>query len=116
MQIQVDERGVVTGWATVGGFEGGIEVEGLPEDIEICKYIYIDGEFIENDEYEPPMSQEAAERIGELKAMLRATDYKAIKYAEGYLSEEEYAEDKAQRQEWREEINELEGGKSEWKK
>lgn len=46
--------------------------------------------------------------IGELKTMLQATDYKAIKYAEGELSEYEYAPIKAQRAEWRRQINELE--------
>lgn len=43
-----------------------------------------------------------------LKRLLSETDYKAIKYAEGQLSEEEYAPIKAQRQLWREQINALE--------
>ena len=47
-------------------------------------------------------------RIIELKQKLKETDYKAIKYAEGELSVEEYAETKAQRRAWREEINKLE--------
>ena len=47
-------------------------------------------------------------RIIELKQKLEDTDYKAIKYAEGELSVEEYAETKAQRRAWREEINKLE--------
>ena len=47
-------------------------------------------------------------RIIELKQKLQETDYKAIKYAEGELSGEEYAETKAQRRAWREEINKLE--------
>ena len=47
-------------------------------------------------------------RISELKQKLQETDYKAIKYAEGELSVEEYAETKAQRRAWREEINKLE--------
>ena len=47
-------------------------------------------------------------RIVELKQKLAETDYKAIKYAEGELSVEEYAETKAQRKAWREEINKLE--------
>ena len=47
-------------------------------------------------------------RIAELKQKLQDTDYKAIKYAEGELSVEEYAETKAQRRAWREEINKLE--------
>ena len=47
-------------------------------------------------------------KIHRLKAMLRQTDYQAIKYAEGVLTEEEYAPIKAKRQAWRDEINELE--------
>lgn len=47
-------------------------------------------------------------KIAELKYKLIETDYQAIKYAEGYMTEEEYAPIKAQRQEWRDEINLLE--------
>ena len=43
-----------------------------------------------------------------LKHKLQQTDYKAIKYAEGWISEEEYAPIKAERQSLREEINRLE--------
>lgn len=53
--------------------------------------------------------QERLNRITELKQLLAESDYKAIKYAEGWLSAEEYADTKAQRQAWRNEINELEG-------
>ena len=47
-------------------------------------------------------------QINELKEKLRETDYQAIKYAEGLISEEDYATTKKQRQEWRDKINELE--------
>lgn len=50
----------------------------------------------------------AEQEIEILKQKLKDTDYKAIKYAEGQLSEEEYASTKAERQSWRERINELE--------
>lgn len=43
-----------------------------------------------------------------LKQKLVETDYKALKFAEGYLTEAEYAATKAQRQAWRDEINALE--------
>lgn len=49
-----------------------------------------------------------AQRIEELKAELAATDYKAIKYAEGWLTDEEYAPIKVARQAIRDEINALE--------
>lgn len=47
-------------------------------------------------------------RIEELKQNLKDTDYKAIKYAEGQISEQDYASIKTLRQAWRDEINELE--------
>ena len=61
-----------------------------------------------------PTEEEVAEmqrlnRIAELKQLLAESDYKAIKYAEGWLTADEYAATKAERQAWRDEINELEG-------
>lgn len=47
-------------------------------------------------------------KVGELKRNLSKTDYQAIKYGEGLLTEEEYSPIKAQRQAWRDEINALE--------
>lgn len=65
-------------------------------------------------EHQPTEAEVAEmERVAEierLKEQLAATDYKAIKHAEGWLTAEEYATTKAQRQQWRERINELEGG------
>lgn len=46
--------------------------------------------------------------IAALKSLLRDTDYQALKYAEGALTEAEYAETKAKRAVWRARINELE--------
>jgi phage-related minor tail protein len=48
-------------------------------------------------------------QIALLKSQLAKTDYQAIKYAEGWISEEEYAPIKANRQAIRDQINELEG-------
>lgn len=68
-----------------------------------------------HDEYEDilylvPLSQSelAQNKIAELKSKLAKTDYQAIKFAEGELSAEEYAEMKEQRKQWRIQINELE--------
>lgn len=47
-------------------------------------------------------------KIRKLKEELRKTDYKAIKHFEGWLTDEEYAETKAERQHIRDEINRLE--------
>ncbi|MDR2046542.1 MAG: hypothetical protein LBP79_01325 [Clostridiales bacterium] len=49
-------------------------------------------------------------RIEALKAQLSATDYKAIKYAEGLYSDDEYAATKAEREALREQIRALEEG------
>lgn len=58
---------------------------------------------------ESELERIAAEReIAELKARLSETDYKAIKYAEGKYTKEEYAPIDAQREAWRDRINELE--------
>lgn len=69
----------------------------------------------EHDEYEdiqvyiPYTEKELAQmEIAELKGKLYDTDYQAIKFAEGELTEEEYAPIREQRRAWREEINELE--------
>ena len=47
-------------------------------------------------------------QIDVLKYKLQQTDYKAIKYAEGWLTEEEYIPIKEERQALRDQINELE--------
>ena len=59
-------------------------------------------------DYKPTEEELKQQRIAELKQLLADTDYKAIKYGEGLLTDEQYAETKAQRQAWRDEINELE--------
>ena len=45
--------------------------------------------------------------ITQLKKQLSDTDYKAIKYAEGQLTESEYSPTRTQRASWRARINEL---------
>ena len=57
---------------------------------------------------QPTESELAQQEIQELKQKLFDTDYQAIKFAEGLITAEEYAQTKAQRQEWRDRINELE--------
>lgn len=51
----------------------------------------------------------APEQIAILKQQLADTDYKAIKYAEGWITEADYAPIKAERQALRGQINALEG-------
>lgn len=51
--------------------------------------------------------KEIRKRISVLRGELRRTDYKAIKYAEGELSFDEFAPTRAERAAWRAEINDL---------
>lgn len=75
---------------------------------------YINGEYIEMTEEEIAEIEEQTtapeQQILDLKQMLDDTDYQAIKYTEGWLTDEEYAPIKKQRQAWRDEINRLQNG------
>ena len=62
----------------------------------------------EKTEYLEAVKLSDEEEIISLKLQLSDTDYKAIKYAEGWITEEEYAPIKAERQKIRDKINELE--------
>lgn len=71
------------------------DVDGIPTAVDLYT------------ESELPIADKK-KRINELKALLQATDYQAIKYAEGFISEEDYLPIKQTRQEYRNQINELE--------
>lgn len=75
------------------------------------RYKIENGELTERTEFDRSDEmrlREITSRITELKGKLDGTDYKAIKYSEGLITEEEYAETKVQRMTWRNEINQLE--------
>lgn len=77
------------------------------EYIQITKEEYEELAKISVDEF-APVNDDTLSKIIELKIKLAKTDYQAIKFAEGWLSEEEFAPIKAKRQELRNKINELE--------
>jgi hypothetical protein len=52
--------------------------------------------------------ENARKEIAELKQLLKDTDFKAIKYFEGYYTDEEYEPIKLKRQSYRDKINALE--------
>ncbi|MDR2150234.1 MAG: hypothetical protein LBO67_05365 [Spirochaetaceae bacterium] len=56
----------------------------------------------------PKNAKQNAERIRYLKRLLANTDYIAVKIAEGAATAADYADKIAQRQAWREEIQQLE--------
>lgn len=87
--IQQIFSAVTLGWSDANekiaqseAYNGEVTVEDVPEDIQ--------------------------SQISTLKAQLSSTDYKAIKFAEGWITEEEYAPIKEERQNIRNQINELE--------
>lgn len=84
-----------------------IEVEGGYCVSMMTNQAALDAYLAEYPDSDPKIAEYEAE-ITELKKKLADTDYKAIKYTEGEISEDEYAETKAQRQAWRDRINELE--------
>lgn len=53
-------------------------------------------------------TMEIQSEIAGLKQILASSDYKALKFAEGQISEADYEETKQQRQNLRDKINELE--------
>lgn len=73
--------------------------------------ILANGQYIEVADVQPTAEELRAQKVAEIEALkvkLAESDYKAIKFAEGWLSEAEYAPIKAERQELRQRINELE--------
>ena len=62
MKILIDEKNVVKAWQTIGGGFGDteyttLEVTEIPEEIKANpeKYCYIDGKYVDNPDYEPPV-------------------------------------------------------------
>lgn len=66
-----------------------------------------DGDFSICLEYDDVQKKQYS-RIAELKQLLSESDYKALKFSDGVLTEIEYAPIRTMRQGWRDEINEIE--------
>lgn len=84
---------------------------GLIDENGIYNYKLVDGTPVLRtaEEKAPELERiAAAQEISKLKAKLAATDYIAAKIAEGAATKEEYADQLAERAEWRTKINELE--------
>lgn len=73
-------------------------------------YTYRDGSqaWLDDAEYKEALKADTLSQIEQCKSILASTDYKAIKYAEGLISDADYAPIKAERQALRDRINELE--------
>lgn len=83
---------------------------------ETSKWEYEEVKKEEPEEYVPTEAEKLQMEISKKKGELSLSDYKAIKYAEGWISEEEYAPIKAERQVIRDEINALEAQLAELEK
>ena len=86
-------------------FENGVLIDIPQAELETMRLAQL--------EYEQQLQRQAEidevqRKINETKAKLSQTDYQAIKYFEGFISDADYAPIKAQRQAWRDEINALE--------
>lgn len=86
-------------------FENGVLIDIPQAELETMRLARL--------EYEHQLQRQAEinevqRKIDETKAKLSQTDYQAIKYFEGFISETDYEPIKAQRQAWRDEINALE--------
>ena len=68
----------------------------------------VNGEVVNERFEEDPREEWVEVRILDLKKFLANTDYQAIKFTEGAMTEQEYAPIRTQRAAWRAEINELE--------
>lgn len=110
MKIVINDKKEIISYCVLGNLDNSIEtLKEFPSQFETQKFIYnketdeilINPNYIEN-------RVEIENEITQYKKLLNDTDYKTLKYIEGYLTDEEYAETKIQRQEWRNKINELE--------
>ena len=96
---------VITGYS-FNKIENAPEVEiSDPTTIKLNIDTYEDNQIISHDLPQVIINQQ---RILELKQLLADSDYLCLKHADEEISDEEYAEIKAQRHAWRVEINELE--------
>lgn len=110
MKIVINDNNEIISYCVVGDLDNSIEtLKTFPSQFETQKFVYNKDtdEILNNPNYIENRSQ-IETQISEYKKLLSGTDYKTLKYIEGYLTEEEYSETKIQRQEWREKINELE--------
>ena len=107
----LDSNGYIVSWLKYPFDEKKPSIE-VPDDTVITLGIdkIVSGKIVHDYELEH-QKQEIARinlQILELKKQLSDTDYQAIKFAEGELTEEEFAPIKAQRHFWRSEIKRLE--------
>lgn len=111
----VNSENIITGWRRFPFYESEpyILIDN-PDEIKIGFDKVINGKFVHDaNAYQKELETQKNislkyNRILELKRKLAASDYKAIKFAEGEISEIDYQPIREERKAWREEINILE--------
>ena len=105
---EIQEQAEVGHYEVVRTFENGGKEKTWVIDIPYVPYQEAYDEYEQIQVYVLYTDKELAEReIKSLKQKLADTDYQAIKYAEGVMSESDYAPIKQQREDWRYRINYL---------
>ncbi len=112
MELQVNESGMVMGYALKGRFVDGVLYSGeLPEDFKenYMFYRYTDDQLIYEGALHLAHKKRGDQkmRIEELRDLLSQSDYRILKFLEGELSEEEFAPIRLQRGLWRKELRVL---------
>lgn len=111
--LEIDDKLIITNDFTLYGYKPVVIPEAPTQE---GYYPVFDGweetekEIVQNWRLEPIPTEQI---VAELKQQLAESDYKAIKYAEGWYTEEEYAPIKAKREALRERIRELENAEYE---
>lgn len=107
-----NDKGYIQSFCTIGELEGSTEYEVDEEHFwaNVAGYRLVDGKLTFDNSYKKKAEEKekAEAEIIELKKKLSETDYKAIKFAEGWISADEYKNTLEQRKSWRDKINELE--------
>ncbi len=110
--VKLNEKGEVSEWASVGNIVGGktyVVDENLWRD-NWYGFRLNDDQLIYDESLKNKVNEKnnAVQLIIDYKKFLRESDYQAIKYAEGLISDEDYLNIKQQRMNARSEINRLE--------
>lgn len=74
--------------------------------------LYVNGQFVDEPPYVPTEAELLAsaknQKLAELRKLLSDTDYKAIKFAEGAMTAQEFEPVRLKRQAWRDSYNAIE--------
>lgn len=78
MMIKIDSNNIVTAWCTVGGIEGGISVDKIPDYVKaspIGKYKYVGGAFVVNADYVEPAEEPTPTVEERLEALMAQAEF-----------------------------------------